>query len=106
MMPSFMVVNADEITEIDLAAPDRPSGWDQTWLPTLLAMLGGGLAALSLVPILFILYEVLSRPKSPTLHRHSPTEPNVGSLWPRDAPHVQYLAPRFAEKPHWKRVGT
>ena len=54
VVSSFTVVSADEINEIDLAAPELPSIWEQTWLHALLVMFGGGLAAISLGRILFV----------------------------------------------------
>src|SRR5204863_587041 len=38
LVTSTLIANADEINEIDLAAPDLSAGADQAWLHALLAM--------------------------------------------------------------------
>ena len=48
------VADADELNEIDMAAPVEPQSASHPWLSALLALLGGAVAAISAVRYLFI----------------------------------------------------
>ncbi len=48
------LVDAGELNEIDLTAGQAPAGPDQSWLHTLLALLGGALAAASTARIFLV----------------------------------------------------
>ena len=47
------VIDADELNEIDMAAPPAPQGTSHPWLSALLALFGGVVAAFSAVRYLF-----------------------------------------------------
>ena len=48
------VAGAEELNEIDMAAPEEPQSAAHPWLSALLALLGGVVAAISAVRYLFI----------------------------------------------------
>ncbi len=48
------IVDSGELNEIDLTATQAPAGPDQSWLHTLLALLGGALAAASTARIFLV----------------------------------------------------